>query len=61
VGSTADDSAALFRRAPGPATGDDQAIAPDGSPEAMRRLRNPFEAKKAAPEPEQNAPEDEEQ
>ena len=38
------DSDALFRHPPDEQTGDDPSSVPDGSREAMRRLRFPFEA-----------------
>ncbi len=41
------DSDALFRQPPDEPTGDDSSSVFDGSREAMRRLRFPFEAKAA--------------
>ena len=59
MGWTADDSEALFRQSPD-APSDDAASVFDGSQEAMRRLRFPFEANPAdVIEQQQDVPVDE--
>jgi hypothetical protein len=61
MGWTADDSEALFRHSPD-APGDDAASVFDGSQEAMRRLRFPFEANPAdVIEQHQDVPADEDE
>ncbi|MET0426198.1 MAG: hypothetical protein ABW046_20185 [Actinoplanes sp.] len=57
---TIDDSNALFKKAPNPAPDEEQTGAPDGSEEAMRRMRFPFEVNPAdAFEQQQEVPGDE--
>jgi hypothetical protein len=57
---TIDDSNALFKKAPSTTADDEESGAPDGSAEAMRRMRFPFEVNPAdAIEQQQEVPGDE--
>ena len=62
MGWTDADGDALFRQPPDEQVGDDASSVPDGSREAMRRLRFPFEANPAdAAEQAQDVPLDDDE